>query len=276
VPTTQWNHNIWNEQFDWSDRGDEWSKKWGNSDKQWYGAILPRIAKYLPTGKCLEIAPGFGRWTQFLLELSDELIAVDLCPRCVAACQQRFAGDDRFAVFANDGRSLEMVPDHSIDFAFSFDSLVHVEQDVLDAYLCQLKQKLTPQGVGFFHHSNIGSYADKFWYRKVPVVRKIVKRLLPKSETATNGRAFSVTAERFRKLANHAGLHCVSQELVNWSSPLLIDCFSVFTADAAAVAVPCQVKRNPYFMAESKWIRNDCQLDELRANAAAMLAGRAA
>lgn len=276
MQTTQWNRRFWNERFDWSDQGDEWSHNWGSPQKQWYGAILPRIAEYLPTGKCLEIAPGFGRWTQFLLELSDEVIAVDLCPRCVHACQRRFAGNDRFKVFVNDGKSLEMVPDHSIDFAFSFDSLVHVEWDVLDAYLSQLKRKLTPQGVGFFHHSNIGGYAGRFWYRKVPVVRTIMKRLLPKSETLTNGRAFSVTAERFRELASSAGLHCVSQELVNWNSPMLIDCLSVFVADASAATAPCQVKQNPRFMAESQQIRDECQLDELQSTARAMLADKSA
>jgi SAM-dependent methyltransferase len=274
VQTTQWNRRFWNERFDWSDGGDEWSGKWGNPEKQWYGSILPRIAEYLPTGRCLEIAPGFGRWTQYLLELSDEVIAVDLCQNCVDACQQRFAGNDRFEVFANDGKSLEMVPDHSIDFAFSFDSLVHVEWDVLDAYLCQLKRKLTPQGVGVFHHSNIGNYAGRFWHRKVPVVRSVMKRILPKSHTVTSSRAMSVTAERFRELTRSAGLHSVSQELVNWSSPLMIDCISVFTADPSAAATPCQVKPNPHFMAEAQRIRDHCELHDLESTAKAMLADK--
>jgi SAM-dependent methyltransferase len=273
VQSTRWNHRIWNERYNWSrGGGDEWSSKWGTPEKQWYGAILPRIAEYLPTGRCLEIAPGFGRWTQFLLQLSDEVIAVDLCENCVEACQQRFAGNDRFKVFANDGKSLEMVPDHSIDFAFSFDSLVHVELDVLDAYLSQLKRKLTPQGVGFFHHSIIGSYTGRFWHRKVPLVRTIMKGILPKSQTATSNRAFSVTAERFRELASGVGLHCVSQELVNWSSPLLIDSLSIFTADASAATTPCKVKRNPQFMADAQRIRDECELEELASAARAMLA----
>ena len=276
MQSTTWNRRIWNEKYDWSESGNEWSGKWGTPEKQWYGSILPRIAEYLPTGRCLEIAPGFGRWTQFLLELSDEVIAVDLIPCCVEACQQRFADNDRFEVFVNDGKSLEMVPDHSIDFVFSFDSLVHAESDVLDAYLRQLKRKLTPQGVGFFHHSNIGSYASRFWHRKVPVVRSIMKRVLPRSETATCNRAFSVTAERFRELTSNAGLHCVSQELVNWSLPLLIDCLSVFTADASAATEPCKLTRNPQFMAESQRIRDECQLDELESAARAMLAGKPA
>ena len=32
-------------------------------DSQWFGLIFPRIHAFLPTGTILEIAPGFGRWT---------------------------------------------------------------------------------------------------------------------------------------------------------------------------------------------------------------------
>ena len=54
--------------------------------------------------------------------------------------------------------SLPMVEDQSIDFAFSFDSLVHVESDVLMGYLAELARTLKPEGVAFLHHSNYGSY----------------------------------------------------------------------------------------------------------------------
>jgi cyclopropane fatty-acyl-phospholipid synthase-like methyltransferase len=39
------------------------------------------------------------------------------------------------------------------DFVFSFDSLVHVESDVIENYLTQLAKKLKPNGIGFIHHS---------------------------------------------------------------------------------------------------------------------------
>jgi len=37
--------------------------------------------------------------------------------------------------FINDGRSLDMLENNSIDFAFSFDSLLHAEIDVMHAYI---------------------------------------------------------------------------------------------------------------------------------------------
>ena len=58
----------------------------------------------------------------------------------------------------NDGHSLPMVGDTSIDFAFSFDSLVLVEADTLARYLSELARVLKPDGVAFLHHSNFGAY----------------------------------------------------------------------------------------------------------------------
>jgi hypothetical protein len=55
-----------------------------------------------------------------------------------------------------------MIPDQWIDFAFSFDSLVHVEADFIESYLQQLACKLTKEGVGFIHHYNLGQYRRQF------------------------------------------------------------------------------------------------------------------
>ena len=38
-----------------------------------------------------------------------------------------------------------MIQDKSIDFVFSFDSLVHAEAEVIEAYLNQLAMKLQPK-----------------------------------------------------------------------------------------------------------------------------------
>ena len=51
-----------------------------------------------------------------------------------------------------------MVADRSVDFAFSFDSLVHADAEVLDAYAAELARTLAPDGVAFIHHSNLGAY----------------------------------------------------------------------------------------------------------------------
>lgn len=47
--------------------------------------------------------------------------------------------------------------DGAVDLAFSFDSLVHVEIDVIEGYLTELARVLVPDGVAILHHSNLAA-----------------------------------------------------------------------------------------------------------------------
>ena len=105
----------------------------------WHGTLLPRIYS-VAKGHILEIAPGYGRCTQYLIPLATQLTVVDLTEKCIEYCKQRFQGHPiRYHV--NDGRSLEFLADDSIDFVFSWDSLVHADEDVMTNYLYQLCKK---------------------------------------------------------------------------------------------------------------------------------------
>src|SRR4051812_9383186 len=123
MPTIEANYSRWDQTYDWGQAGEEWSTTWGSSHMQWYGTILPRIGKFLPANTIVEIAPGYGRWTRFLKGLCNNLIVVDLSEKCIDTCKRAFAECPHISYFVNDGRSLEMIPDRSIDFVFSFDSL---------------------------------------------------------------------------------------------------------------------------------------------------------
>ena len=138
--------------YDWKDAGEEWSEPWGSSAAQWSGAIFPRIRDCLPAENILKIAPGFGRWTHYLKDYCEQLWIVDRVAECIEACRRRFADDPRVSAYLNDGRSLSIFPDESIDFAFSFDSFVHVKREIVEAYLSELGAKLRIGGKGFIHH----------------------------------------------------------------------------------------------------------------------------
>ena len=58
-------------------------------------------------------------------------------------------------------------------------------------------------------------------------------------------RALDMTAERFRRSCEAAGLQCISQEIVNWTTRRLIDCFSVVTRPTSRWARPNRVLREP-------------------------------
>jgi SAM-dependent methyltransferase len=86
---------------------DEWSAVWGGGETHWFATVLPRIRKFLPAEVVVEIAPGYGRWTGYLLPLSSKYIGVDLAESCVAACKKRFAAAENASFFTNDGRSAD-------------------------------------------------------------------------------------------------------------------------------------------------------------------------
>ena len=243
--------------YDWREAGEEWSAPWGTSAAQWTGTIFPRIRDFLPTGTILEIAPGFGRWTHFLKDYSEELWAVDKSTECIEACRERFAAAPHVHCCVNDGRSLSMVPDGSVDFVFSFDSLVHPDRDVIEAYLHELGAKLKPGGKGFIHHSNFGQYANTLRERlPEAVVKPLIKaKILDWAHHRNPG----MSADLFRALCEQHGLHCISQELVNWRGRRLIDCLSLFERSDCTPLEPTKIIRNPNFMREAARIRRQLE-----------------
>jgi len=256
MPRLEQNIQVWNSSYDWANNGEEWSEAWGNSEAQWFGSIYPRIHSFLPCETILEIAPGFGRWTKFLRRYCKRLLIVDLSDRCIDACRQRFHNDSHIEYFVNDGKSLGMIPQHSIDFVFSFDSLVHVESDSIESYVLQLKEKLKPNGGGFIHHSNLGMF--EAYFHRVELIPAPIRSQLGRVGLVDDSRwrAMSLTAEKFRKFCDSAQIDCVSQELINWRCSRLIDCFSTFANRSSLEPVTPQVVRNYDFMKEAELIRN--------------------
>ncbi|GAC1316761.1 MAG: hypothetical protein NVSMB25_03080 [Thermoleophilaceae bacterium] len=252
------NRAVWNADYDWSQGGEEWSGSWGGTPALWYGSILPRIHAHVPAATILEIAPGFGRWTNYLKDLCERLVVVDLAERCIDHCRERFASSSNIDYHVGDGRSLEMVADHSIDLAFSFDSLVHADAEVIGGYLVELARKLSPDGVGFVHHSNAGRYRR---------LASLSRRAAASPRTAATARrlvragalldvyawrAEDVTAEVVAEQCRSAGLACISQETFNWEhGSYMTDALTAFTPRGSRYERPCELARNPYFRREA-------------------------
>lgn len=291
MPTIRDNLNYWERECDWSRQGEEWSQPWGGSETQWWGSILPRIHAFVPCDSILEIAPGFGRWTQYLKGLAKRVTLVDLSERCIEGCRQRFAADSHISYFANDGKSLDMIADHSIDFVFSFDSLVHAEADVLEAYVRQLAHKLARDGVGFIHHSNAARYARYFSLIKMKRPAGHDAHSDAASESSRNGspsllrlglrrakglltkvgilardhnRALSMSGERFREFCERSGLRCISQEFLGGDQRMLIDCISVFTREGSRWDRPIRVLENRRFAQEARNLSRLAKLYSVR------------
>jgi SAM-dependent methyltransferase len=259
MPSIEQNLALWNQSYDWRSAGDEWSTAWGGTDQMWQRTVYPRIKKFLPAGTItiLEIAPGFGRCTHYLKSHCKELIVVDLSPRCIEACKRRFATESHITYHVNDGKSLSFVPDCSVDFVFSFDSLVHVQAEVMESYVRELAAKLKPGGNGFIHHSNLGNYRTRRimsrFARKLGSVGTFLERKGLLIDPVWRGDDMS--AALFVEFCRRYGLHCETQELINWANRgYLIDCISTFDADSNRKNDPAVI-RNPGFMKEVQAVR---------------------
>ena len=232
------NYDIFAVNYDWSERGDEWSQPWGGTRYLWSITIFPRIQAFLPSKNILEIAPGFGRCTQFLKDFCDRLVVVDLSEKCIRACQERFRDCNNIEYHVNDGRSLDMVADQSIDFIFSWDSLVHADSSVMKEYVRQFSRILKPGGFGFLHHSNLAEVVEKM-HGKIPY-----ENVHLRDET--------MDSPLFLKYSEESGLDCILQEKINWRDNFLIDCFSVIRVKNDTCSKPTQIIENSNFMEEVK------------------------
>lgn len=228
----------WEEDYDWSCGGEEWSDPWGSSSSQWFNVIYPRIHSYLPAAKILEIAIGHGRWTNYLKEYTGDLVGVDLAEKCVKFCRERFINNKGLSFYKTNGTDLSMVEDASIDFIFSFDSLVHADFYIIKSYLAEMNRILKDGGTSFIHHSNLQDCLK-------------VEGLL------AHARSCDVSHQDIKEFSNSIGLNCVIQELVNWRNPkeFMIDCFSTFIKNNPDEVVEYKLFKNDKFMEQAQHIK---------------------
>lgn len=144
---------IWNDDDIWSQGGHEWSDVFGTTENLWNKEIFDDIKEFRGK-KILEIAPGHGRMTQFLSILASELLVVDLNENCIKKTKEKL-GHHVLAYFVNNGNDLPKIKDNSQDLVFSFDSFVHMHQNVIDDYLSEIYRVLKPGGKSFIHHSHL-------------------------------------------------------------------------------------------------------------------------
>jgi SAM-dependent methyltransferase len=228
MPDLQWNTSLWDGSYDWRSEGEEWSSWWGGSEAQWFGALYPRIHRFLPAKRILEIAPGFGRWTRYLLPVSEAYVGIDLSGKAVAACQKSFGQAPHARFVQNDGFSLDDAADAGFDFIFSFDSLVHAEMDVMGRYIPQLVKKLSGSGVAFIHHSNFLE--------------------IPEGTANPHSRAVSVSGRKVAEVIDGCGGKVLVQEIINWGGADLIDCLTVFGREDAFG------RWSPIEISNSRWV----------------------
>jgi ubiquinone/menaquinone biosynthesis C-methylase UbiE len=200
---------LWNLNSNWTIDGHEWSKSFGTTEELWNNEIFDKIKEFRGK-KILEIAPGFGRITQFLSILAGELIIVDLNPLCIEKTRAKLK-HHVLAYFVNDGKSIPKVRDNSQDLVFSFDSFVHMHANVTEEYVKEIYRVLKPGGQAFIHHSWLYGGSDE-------------------SVNNVAGRA-NMSPEQFKIFVENNNMEIVSQNIIqfeplnSWNGT---DCISMF------------------------------------------------
>jgi SAM-dependent methyltransferase len=91
----------------------------------------------------LEIGPGGGRWTRYMLAFR-LLYAVDYHPELLVELRRNFP-QDNIVEIVNSGSDFPGVPSGSVDFVFSFGVFVHIDAPIIASYLENLRRVVHPE-----------------------------------------------------------------------------------------------------------------------------------
>jgi len=108
-----------------------------------------------PQSVVVEIGPGGGRWTKYLLA-AKEIILVELNPEFFPYLQERFKENlSKFRFYNTSGCELDGIDTDSVDFIFTFGTFVHIDPDDIHSYLGHIKRVLKPNAIAVIHYSDM-------------------------------------------------------------------------------------------------------------------------
>lgn len=111
--------------------------------------VLPYVH---PDRKAVEIGPGGGRWTRYLLGF-EEIIAVDYNQPLLDKLAETYRVP-YLRPRKNSGTDFPGVESKSIDFVFSFGVFVHLAPEVIQAYFNEIKRVLKTDGCAVIQYSD--------------------------------------------------------------------------------------------------------------------------
>ena len=134
---------------------DVYGLEWGDPDvSPPLGYIRDRfLLPYVrPDAVVLEIGPGGGRWTRYMLG-AKTLYAVDLHSELLNELRKKIKRSNVTFV-KNNGDDFPGIPRGSVDFVFSFGTFVHLDCDIIDRYLVNLRDVLKPDATVVLQYSD--------------------------------------------------------------------------------------------------------------------------
>lgn len=157
--------------------------------------LLPYVD---PDKAAVEIGPGGGRWTRYLLGFGT-VYAIDYHQDLLEELGRSLRAPHLRRI-RNAGTDFPGVPDASVDFVFSFGVFVHLDPDIIEAYFRNMRHILKPEGCAVIH------YADK-----------------NKEPARAIGKAFAdTTPETMRPIVTGAGFQILEEDTTSlWHSSII-------------------------------------------------------
>jgi SAM-dependent methyltransferase len=136
----------------------------------------------------LEIGPGGGRWTRYLLSFK-QIYVVDKHKELLDELATNFRIPHLLPIL-NNGTDFPTVPEGAIDFVFSFGVFVHLNPSVIEEYLSSIRRIVKPSA------NIVIQYSDKT------------------KELARKNRVFSdITPDLMRQMVMQAGYTILEENL---------------------------------------------------------------
>lgn len=222
MPTAEWNQR-WVKglrRFRRSDEDGHYGDHWGDPtvsslQYRWRrlrkrdnspGDLSKVVKRYLrphvtPDSVVLEIGPGGGRWTQFLIGARD-IVLVELNDQFFRYLRKRFRKQRRkLRFYHTSGYELSGVESESIDFVFSFGTFVHIDPEGIDDYLGEIARVLHSGGAGTIQYAD----RDKPFLHTVPDFAGFSDMNAPSMEGLLAGHGFEII-EHDRALLDHSNV----------------------------------------------------------------------
>jgi len=172
VPSINWNKKMW--MFGFKKFLEEpgsykfYGEKWGDPEQR---KKLTKIkAKFLTpfineNHTALEIGPGGGRWTQYLLKFK-KLYLLDLNSEFFPYLKKRFGDQQNISYHKTNGADFPNIPKNSVDFLFSFGTFVHLDQEIILEYLDNMKDILKENSSVVLNYSDLTKPKQLKWKDK--------------------------------------------------------------------------------------------------------------
>lgn len=143
-----------------NDIGDEeWEDVRSHLDRMY----MPHIR---PDSIVLELGPGSGRVTRHMIGRCREMILVDYSEMACRWLDEYLNGKGRFRTYCIDSPAMPEVADASVDFAFAFGVMEHINLDGMRAYLEEFHRVLVVGGKAIFNFDNIMTPEGLAWHDK--------------------------------------------------------------------------------------------------------------